>query len=234
MQTPRHSRSQAPEMFDRISGTYDLLNRILSLGMDVYWRQYVAKFIQQDHCTILDCATGTGDQLLAVLKKGPKHVEAWGIDPSVNMLDLAQKKFANTPFAHQVHFLPGQADTLPFDDQFFDFITMSFGIRNVVCVETALKELRRVLKRGGTLALLEFSLPPSHFIRFGHHLYLKHLVPFLGKCIAKESTAYRYLSDTIAEFPYGDQFCALMRQAGFLECRAHPLTMGITTVYVAS
>lgn len=227
------SRKAAPEMFDDISGTYDLLNRILSLGQDIRWRKRLARSIPNNAERILDCATGTGDQLLAVLDKTPLCKQAYGIDPSGNMLIKAREKFHATPYGNKVEFFLGKAHELPFKEAYFDAVTMSFGIRNVEEVVPALKEMRRVTKTGGTLLLLEFSLPSSKFIRIGHKAYLKYIVPIIGRFLSKNDRAYRYLAETIETFPYGRSFCALLEQAGFSHCEAHPLSFGITTLYVA-
>jgi demethylmenaquinone methyltransferase / 2-methoxy-6-polyprenyl-1,4-benzoquinol methylase len=226
-------KGSSPEMFDAISTTYDFLNRLLSLGRDSYWRRHLTKHIPQGAEKILDCATGTGDQLLVTLKKIPSCKVAYGIDPSANMLTKAREKVHKTPHGGKVELFLARAHALPFKEAYFDAITMSFGIRNVEDVLHTLKELRRVLKPGGKILLLEFSLPSSKFLRLGHKLYLKFIVPFIGRLISKNPSAYRYLADTIELFPYGQAFCDLMQEAGFSKCKAHPLTFGITTVYSA-
>ncbi len=227
------SRTSAPEMFDAISDTYDFLNRVLSLGQDVYWRNRLARHIPSQAERILDCATGTGDQLLAVLKKAPQCKQAFGIDPSANMLMKARNKFHRTPHSQKVEFFLGKAHELPFQAEFFDVVTMSFGVRNVENVIETLKEIRRVTKTDGMILLLEFSLPSSRFIRMGHKVYLNYILPIVGRLISKNYRAYRYLADTIETFPHGKNFCSLVEQAGFRNCEAYPLSFGITTLYAA-
>lgn len=226
------SRKQAAEMFDRISKTYDLLNVLLSFGIDRYWRwQTARRFEAGRHQKILDCATGTGDQLFAMLKRAKAPVDAVGIDPAPNMLAIAREKSAKRGL--DCNFVVGKADSLPFPDGSFDLLTMSFGIRNVEDVPHALREMRRVLKKGGRLAILEFSLPSSKIFRKLHLLYLQRILPKIGKCISGDDTAYTYLANTIATFPHGEDFCRLVKEAGFSICDYHPMTLGIVNLYVA-
>lgn len=226
------SRKQAAEMFDRISKTYDLLNILLSFGIDRYWRWQTAKrFDSSKHTRILDCATGTGDQLFAVLKKAKTPVVAVGIDPAPNMLEIARGK--NAKRGLNCEFIVGKADALPFPDATFDLLTMSFGIRNVEDVVHTLREMRRVLSKGGKLLILEFSLPSSKMFRTMHLFYLRKILPRIGKWISGDDAAYTYLANTIATFPHGDSFCSLMKEAGFSQCNYHPMTFGIVNLYVA-
>ena len=233
MQNKTHSKAHVAEMFDKISATYDTLNHTLSFGLDFYWRNVVAQFTGPTTKKILDCATGTGDQLLALAKKSGQETLFFGIDPAFSMLEIAKQKLSSSPFADRTHFSIGKADALPFPSQYFDLITMSFGIRNVENLALTLQELKRVLSPSGHLVILEFSLPKISFIRFFHLLYLRYLVPIIGQIIAKDPFAYRYLADTIEEFPYGEKFCHLVRESGFATCTVRPLSFGITSVYVA-
>jgi demethylmenaquinone methyltransferase/2-methoxy-6-polyprenyl-1,4-benzoquinol methylase len=228
------SREHAAAMFDKISATYDFLNTLLSFGLDRYWRWRTARrFDPKRHQKILDCATGTGDQLFALLRRSATPPQATGIDPSSNMLEVAREKSLLYPQATNCRFIEGRAHALPFDKHSFDLLTMSFGIRNVESVPLALTEMRRVLKPGGKMLLLEFSLPSFFLFRALHLLYLRHILPVIGKWISGDDTAYTYLAATIETFPYGKDFCRLVKEAGFASCKAHPMTLGIVTLYVA-
>jgi demethylmenaquinone methyltransferase/2-methoxy-6-polyprenyl-1,4-benzoquinol methylase len=226
------SRESAPELFNIISKRYDTMNRVMTLGHDLHWRRVLAKHVPLGVRRILDCATGTGDQLLAILKMHPKCDEAWGIDPALKMLDLAGKKFLKTPYLNKVHLLQAKAHEIPFNDGYFDAISISFGIRNVEDVELALKEMRRVLAPNGKLLILECSQPNSTMLKGAHKLFLQHVAPLLGRLIARNSSAYRYLADTVETFPYGEAFCNLVKKAGFNTCNAYPMSFGIATLYV--
>jgi demethylmenaquinone methyltransferase/2-methoxy-6-polyprenyl-1,4-benzoquinol methylase len=226
------SRQSAPELFNDISKRYDAMNRTMTLGFDLRRRKVVANHVPKGAKRILDCATGTGDQLLAILKRHPKCDEAWAVDPALKMLDLAGQKFLKTPYLNKIHLLQAKAHELPFNDGYFDVVTISFGIRNVEDVSQALTEMKRVLAPNGKLLILECSKPTSFILKGPHKLFLQHLAPLLGRLIARNSSAYKYLADTVATFPYGSDFCDLVKTAGFNTCLAYPLSFGITTLYV--
>ncbi len=221
-------------MFNRISSTYDRLNHLLSFGIDLYWRRKIARYLPCHlPCRILDCATGTADQLIVLMKKAHPHSTAVGIDPAIQMLEIGKVKVDRFSFRNRMTLMEGRADQLPLEDHSFDFISMSFGIRNVVDVVTTLKEMKRVLKPGGTLAILEFSLPLNPFVKALHLFYLRHVLPRIGKLVSHDVQAYSYLGQTIETFPCNQDFCRLLEQSGFAICEAHPLTWGIVTIYVA-
>lgn len=227
------------EMFDQIAPTYDRLNRILSMGMDQGWRRRLAKEVagvaaapSNKGLRLLDCATGTGDQLLACLSQVTQIEEAVGIDLAEAMLAVARQKASTHPKGARVRFDLASAAALPFEVGSFSCVTMSFGIRNVGNVSCALAEAFRVLAApGGKLLILEFSIPTHKLIRLPYLLYLRHLLPRLGGLLSGHKIAYRYLNETIEKFPYGEAFCSLMRDVGFKDVRALPLTFGIATLY---
>lgn len=229
------SRKRAAEMFNRISKTYDILNMLLSGGIDRYWRWQTARhFNPKHHHHILDCATGTGDQLFAIMRRaGSTSVQGVGIDPSPGMLALAHAKNASRPYRANCQFVETRADSLPFDAMSFDLITMSFGIRNVENVPHTLTEIRRVLKPGGKMLILEFALPTFSPLRKLHLFYLHRILPRIGKWVSGDDAAYTYLAHTITTFPYGNDFCQLVKQAGFASCHYQALTLGIVNLYVA-
>lgn len=215
------------KMFDLISPTYDRVNRILSLGLDRRWRQKVAKQLpQKKNLKILDLATGTGDQILALLNSKAHIQSITGIDLSAEMLAIAKKKLAD-----KAQFQLADAEKLPFADESFDATTFSFGIRNVGNPLTSLQSIHRVLKVHGRCLILEFSLPPKP-IRGFYLFYLRHILPHVGGLLSRKPSAYRYLNQTIEAFPCGKDFLDLMREAGFRRLYAMPLALGAVTLYV--
>lgn len=180
------SKVDVYKMFDAISSSYDRVNRILSLGIDQFWRKKVAELFQPEKkSSILDLATGTGDQLIALLKKHPLIEKGVGIDLSENMLAIARTKIEKTPFANQVTYERQSATALKFEDQSFDLVTMAFGIRNVDQVDRCLGEMYRVLSEKGKAMILEFSLPQNKFLRKAHLFYLRHVLPMVGGLFRK-------------------------------------------------
>lgn len=220
------------KMFDRIANRYDLLNRLLSMRQDVLWRKKLLDLLPAGKSLyLLDVATGTADQILHLFEETDKIERAVGIDMSENMLAMGQKKITQLNLDGKVNLRVGDATRIPFKNDEFDVSTMSFGIRNVVNVEQALKEILRVLKPGGTSLILEFSLPKSALIRKPYLFYFRNILPKIGSAISGDAMAYSYLNSSVEEFPYGDAFCDLMRKSGFDEVTATPLSMGIATIY---
>lgn len=221
------------EMFDRISPTYDRINRVLSLGLDHRWRKRVARHLpQREDLRLLDIATGTGDQIISLMESSDRILEAVGIDLAEEMLKIGRKKIVSKPYGSQVKLQKASGLELPFPDESFHFVSLSFGIRNMGDHAKCLKEIARVLRRDGRAAILEFSLPENRLIRTGHLLYLRHVLPRIGGLLSKNQEAYRYLNKTIESFPYGKDFCDLMLKAGFTKARAYPLTLGAVSLYV--
>lgn len=228
---PQPDRRESWKMFDQISSTYDKVNRILSLGMDVHWRKTVRRFLPpQKNVRLLDLATGTGDQLITLFENGASIGTASGIDLSSEMLAIAKKKVENKPYGNQIEWLRADAENLPFDSDTFDAATFSFGIRNVVDPLHALKEIHRTLKPQGRCLILEFSLPPQPIKGF-YLLYLRHLLPRIGGYFSHAPSAYRYLNETIETFPSGKSFCSLLEKAGFQRIGAHRMALGAVTLY---
>ena len=225
-------KSHAPRMFDRIAPRYDLLNRLLSGRRDVVWRRRLAAMIPDgDRLQVLDVATGTADVILTILKRRKNVAEGVGLDMAGQMLLLGQKKAVADGFRDRLRFVHGDALALPFAPESFDAVTIAFGIRNVVDVPLALREMRRILKPGGKALILEFSLPTNRLLRAGYLMYFRHVLPRLGSLISGDGSAYRYLNETVEDFPYGSAFCRLMEEAGFVEVRAEQLTCGIASIY---
>lgn len=226
------SRDNIHHLFNEISPTYDLVNRVLSLGIDHYWRNKISSLISpKKPLHLLDLATGTGDQLFSILKRKP-NITAVGIDLAEEMLTIAKAKAKKTTFEKRTTFQVASATDLPFPHDSFDVLTMSFGIRNIPCIESCFKEMCRVLKPGGTLFILEFSLPKNALIRWSYLLYLRHILPKVGRLISKHPKAYTYLNQTIETFPHGKSFCDLLDKQGF--CTTFKsFTFGIVNVYSA-
>lgn len=220
------------KMFNQISPTYDRVNRILSFGIDQVWRKrLVAKLPKLSTLKLLDVATGTCDQLMLIMEEAPCPIHAIGIDIAEEMIKLGSNKIKEKPYADKVHLQIASAAKLPFPDGSFDCITLSFGIRNMEEIALCLSEMHRVLKKGGRLLILEFSLPSNKIIRALSLFYLRYLLPKVGGWISKNKAAYSYLDQTIENFPYGKPFCNLLEQAGFIDVAAHPLTFGIASLY---
>lgn len=224
-------------MFNRIAPTYDSLNRILSAGVDRSWRKALAAELPSSppQLRLLDLATGTGDQLLALLETAPnRFASAAGADPAAHMLVRARRKpLPRLLGIPQPDWIEASADNLPFEDGSFDVVTMSFGIRNVPDPLAALREIRRVLAPSGKALILEFSIPGNALIRHSYLFYFRHVLPAIGGFFSGDRDAYRYLNTTVEDFPHGEAFCSLLREAGFESCSARELTAGISSLYTA-
>ena len=219
-------------MFDRIAPRYDLLNRMLSLRQDVAWRNRMARYLPAgENLRILDVATGTADQIFSLLRREPRVASAVGVDMAERMLEVGRAKAAERGLADRVSLRTGDATQIPEPSGTYDAVSISFGIRNVMDVVQALGEMRRVLRPGGRVLVLEFSLPRLAPLRGLYLFYLRHFLPVLGGLLSGDREAYRYLNVTVETFPYGEAFCDLMRKAGLVQVQHHPLTLGIATIY---
>ena len=219
------------KVFNEIAPRYDLLNRLLSGRQDVAWRKRVAKLITaRTPIKVLDLATGTADVLLSIAKYGPKAERLVGLDPSEGMMDIGKQK--SEKLGVPIEFVVASATTIPFKENYFDVLTMSFGIRNVDDYEKGLREMARVLKPGGQCLILEFSLPKPP-LKWLYLLYFRHVLPILGRLISGHKTAYKYLNQTVEDFPYGTEFEAKLKAAGFSSVKTTPLTFGIASIYQA-
>ena len=219
-------------MFDRIAPRYDFLNRMLSFRQDVAWRKRMAGMMPAGYnLRLLDIATGTADQIISIMKSAPAVQSAIGVDMSEGMLDQGRDKIARLQWQDRVALKTGDAMRIPEPDAGFDVATMSFGIRNVINVSEALREIRRVLKPGGRALILEFSTPANRLFRPLYFFYLRHVLPVIGGMLSGDRAAYAYLNKTIETFPSGEAFCALMREAGFVQVGHRPLTFGIASIY---
>ncbi len=228
------SKNDSPKMFDQIAKRYDLVNCLLSFGQDVAWREEMKKHLSsKDNFELLDIATGTGDVVLSLVKGNPHVHMAYGIDLSEGMLEIAKFKIKAEGLHSKIMIQKADAQALPFLDGTFDTVTIAFGIRNIPDLRLALLEMYRVLKKDGKLVILEFSLPSNPFVRMGHWVYLNIIVPTVGFVFSGHTSAYRYLAQTIETFPYGERFCKILRQMGFVNIQSKALMGGTATVYWA-
>lgn len=227
-----HSRENIHKMFDQISPTYDLANRVMTFNLDQIWRRKMVKMLpEKDGLFVLDCATGTADQLICMMENSKRIERAIGIDLAAEMVAIGEKKVKDKPYAEKLSFQIASALELPFEDNTFDCVTISFGIRNVTDVKKALAEFYRVLKPGGRLLILEGTVPKMKWLQMIHLFYLRNFLPRIGALISKNNYAYRYLNETIETFPAGEAFCSLMREVGFKEPQANLQTGGVATIY---
>ncbi len=226
------TRQQVEQMFNRIAPWYDFLNHLLSLGLDYHWRRVlVRELVGIRPQTILDVATGTGDLALACTKITGAHIIA--VDIAENMLALAREKKRKKCPQASLTFLLADAASLPFDPATFDACTIAFGVRNFEDMETALKEIHRVLKPDGRLAILEFSLPARFPIRQFYLFYFRFLLPVVGRLISHDKRAYSYLPESVQHFPPPPAFCQMLESCGFSSVQSRSLTRGIVTLYLA-
>lgn len=221
------------EMFNAISPTYDKVNRLVSFGIDQGWRARLKQELPlSEDLQLLDIATGTGDQLIKLMQSCSNITSALGIDVAEEMLLRGREKLLHEGLEKRATLICASALELPLKEESVDCTTISFGIRNVGDPLAALKEMHRVLKTHGRALILEFSLPRNRVVRMGYLFYLRHILPRVAGWISGNKAAYVYLNRTIEQFPCGEAFCSLMRQAGFNKVRAIPLTFGVATLYV--
>ncbi len=219
--------------FNSIALSYNRINKILSWGIDKYWRNVVCSQIPKNKkLKILDLATGTGDQSFAILSKRPK-VKIMGIDLAEKMLEIAKIKAKETLFLNRFKVSRASATDLPFKDSSYDMVTMSFGIRNVADTQKCFKEIYRVLRPSGKALILEFSLPTNWVIKTFYLGYLRYLLPTIGGLLSGNKAAYSYLKETIETFPSGDNFCLLLKNEGFKSVKFKSLSFGIVNLYIA-
>jgi demethylmenaquinone methyltransferase / 2-methoxy-6-polyprenyl-1,4-benzoquinol methylase len=231
--SPLGKKEQVTQMFDNISGNYDGLNRVISMGIDVKWRNKVVALVAEKNPeTILDIATGTGDLVILMAKTAAKRIV--GLDISAGMLEVGKKKIEKANLSNRIEMVLGDSENIQFPDNYFDAITVSFGIRNFEDLEKGLAEIYRVLKPGGIFVILETSVPTKFPFRQGYTFYTKFILPIIGKIFSKDNKAYGYLSESAANFPFGENLNNILRKISFIECKAMPQTFGVATIYTAT
>jgi demethylmenaquinone methyltransferase/2-methoxy-6-polyprenyl-1,4-benzoquinol methylase len=225
-------KDQVTKMFDTISREYDGLNRVISFGIDVKWRKKVVEIVNKTNpTTILDIATGTGD--LAINLTQTSATSITGLDISEGMLNVGRKKIEKLNLSNKVKMVIGDSENMPFDNDYFDAITVAFGVRNFENLEKGLSEIYRVLKPGGTFVVLETSVPTKFPFKQGYTFYSTKILPLIGKLFSKDKVAYKYLSDSAAKFPFGKAFNNILEKTGFIAIEDKPQTFGVASIYVA-
>lgn len=220
-------------MFDRIAHRYDLLNRVMSLGLDGHWRRKAIAALQLPEVPyVLDLATGTGDVALELLRQYPK-AQVTGVDPSSKMIEIGRNKVQTRGLSSKIRFELGDGTNLSMQSSTFDGAIMAFGIRNVHDRLACLKELRRVVRPQGRIAILELTEPDEHPLAWGARLWKRHVVPVLGSTLSS-TPEYAYLEKSIRAFPASDVFAETMREAGLVDVAYEPLTMGAVTVFAGT
>ena len=223
-------KEEVAEMFNNISKRYDFLNHLLSLGIDKIWRKKAIKILGDvSPKKILDIATGTGDFAIAALKLNPEEVV--GVDISQGMLDVGKVKMKRKGVDNVVKMYLGDSEELPFDNDYFDGLTVGFGVRNYQNLEKGLTDMLRVLKPEGKAVILEFSKPKTFPVKQLFGFYSKYLIPFLGKFISKDKRAYEYLPESVAAFPEGQEFIGIMKKVGYKNIESKLVSFGIATIY---
>jgi len=218
-------------MFDSIAHSYDFLNHFLSLGIDRCWRRKAIGRVSLTHrnCEILDVATGTGDLALAAMKLEP--VSITGIDISGKMLDRGREKISKRGLSDKINLMYGRSENIPFENERFDVVMVAFGVRNFSDPLQGLKEMYRVLRKGGLVMVLEFSKPEAFPLKQVYGFYFRRILPFIGRLFSGDRDAYIYLPESVAMFPDREKFTELMKCAGFSDLSFKTLTGGIASVY---
>ncbi len=229
-------REQVAEMFDNISPKYDFLNHLLSGGIDILWRKKAIRLLKKaspggaSPKTILDIATGTGDFAIEALALKPDKVV--GVDISEGMLAVGREKIRKLGHQDIIELRSGDSENLPFADNYFDAVIVSFGVRNFENLLAGLSDMQRVMRPGGTCVVVEFSKPKAFPFKQVYNFYFKYILPNIGKMVSKDSSAYTYLPESVQAFPDGNDFLAIYKQAGFTNTQCIPLTFGICSIYI--
>lgn len=228
-----NKKEQVALMFNNISGTYDLLNRFMTLGIDTIWRKKAIRSLKDIRPRlILDVATGTGDFAIESINTlQPDKIV--GLDLSEGMLSVAKKKIEKLGLQDRFELVLGDSENLPFEDNSFDAVTVAFGVRNFENLEKGLADIYRVIRPGGKAVILELSNPTAFPIKQLFHFYFHKFTPAVGRLISKDDRAYKYLPESVAQFPDGKRFAAITTRVGFSETKVRPQTFGFCTIYEA-
>jgi len=230
--TPLNDKKAAVgTMFDDIAPKYDFLNHFLSFGVDRLWRKKAVRIISRTHKNpdILDVATGTADLAIAAMKLDPSHIT--GIDISEKMLEAGREKVLKLGFSEKIKLLAGDSENILFPDKSFDVAMSAFGVRNFADPLAGLTEMGRVLRDGGLIMVLEFSRPSKFPFSQVYRFYFLNILPFLGRIFSKNGRAYRYLPETVMQFPENEKFIEMLIRAGFSDVKQERLTWGVASIY---
>lgn len=224
-------KEQVANMFDNIAHRYDFLNRFLSAGVDIWWRKKAIRQLKKlNPKNILDVATGTAD--VAIMTTALLHPDKiTGIDISDGMLEIGRNKIKKQGLEKMIELLNGDSETIKFADNTFDAVTVAFGVRNFEHLETGLSEIKRVLKPGGKLVVLEFSQPQTVGVTQLYNVYMKLVARNVGKLFSKNRNAYKYLDESIKKFPEGKNFTLILDNLGYTNTYCKPLSLGICSIY---
>ena len=224
-------KEQVADMFDNIAYRYDFLNRFLSVGIDIQWRKKAIRQLQNKNPKIiLDVATGTADVAIMTARI-LQPTKIIGIDISDGMLGFGRQKIEKLGLGHLIELLNGDSETIKFDDNSFDAVTVAFGVRNFQNLEKGLSEIKRVLKPGGKLVVLEFSKPKAAVVKQLYNVYMNVVAPNMGKLFSKNRNAYKYLDESIKKFPEGKNFTTILDNLGYTNTYCKPLSFGICSIY---
>jgi demethylmenaquinone methyltransferase/2-methoxy-6-polyprenyl-1,4-benzoquinol methylase len=227
----KSKKEQVANMFNTISPQYDFLNHLLSGGIDIIWRKKAIKLLQNKGIkTMLDIATGTGDFAIEALKINPEKIV--GVDISEGMLSFGQEKIKKMGLEKTIQLQKGDSEKPPFSDNSFDAVIVSFGVRNFENLQKGLTDMFRVTKPGGYCLILEFSNPRKFPMKQFYTFYSKYCLPFLGKMISKDPSAYTYLPESVKAFPDGPEFIQIFKSVGYSETNWIPMTGGICSIYI--
>ena len=225
-------KSEVEDMFDNIAPKYDLLNHVLSMKIDVAWRNTLVNWMKKDDVKeVLDVATGTGDLAIAVQKGTQAKVV--GLDLSQQMLNVGIIKIKKLNLDGRISMQKGDAENLPFEDNRFDAVSVAFGVRNFENLTKGLAELRRVVKENHSVYILEFSKVEGILAPF-YMFYFKNILPQIGKLVSKDNRAYTYLPDSVNAFPFGEKMKQILLDTGFKNVEYKKLSLGIATIYKAT
>jgi demethylmenaquinone methyltransferase/2-methoxy-6-polyprenyl-1,4-benzoquinol methylase len=230
--TDQSKKTEVEDMFDNIAPKYDLLNHVLSMKIDVLWRNTLVKWMNKDAPKlVLDVATGTGDLAIAVQKGTGADVV--GLDLSQQMLNVGIDKIKKINLDQKISMQKGDAENLPFEDNKFDAVSVAFGVRNFENLEKGLAELRRVVKENSSVYILEFSKVEGFLAPF-YMFYFKNILPQIGKLVSKDNRAYTYLPDSVNAFPFGEKMKQILLDTGYSKVEYKKLSLGIATIYKAT
>jgi demethylmenaquinone methyltransferase/2-methoxy-6-polyprenyl-1,4-benzoquinol methylase len=220
-------------MFSTIAHRYDLLNRVLSLGIDRYWRKFaVDQLPEVEKARFLDVATGTCDVALEIIKRYPPDTKVTGVDFSDRMLEIGREKVRNAGYQDRIDMRFADVTSLPFEDDVFDASVIAFGIRNVQEYKKGISEMGRVVKTGGKVVILEFTSVQNRFFKPLYNFYITKVLPFIGELVSGKKGAYKYLPDSMLQFPTPEEFKEAMEETGLQDVKYYKLSFGITAVHV--